>query len=424
MYSSRTLAAVNATLFPTPSEENLVTLTLLFDLDGTLLDNQEGEFVPAYLRALSGHLSNLVEPGRLMDALLTATRKMSLNLLPECTLQQVFDNAFYPTIGIDKETLRQPIDQFYAEVFPTLQRLTRPKPEAVTVIEEALRRGYRLAVATAPLFPLTAIEQRLAWAGLPVERYPFALVPSYESFHFAKPYPEYLAEILARLGWPEDPVVMVGDDLDNDIKMAQRLGLAAYWAKAENTPNHLEGCTALGSGYLASLLPWIDSLPPQSLQPDYETRASILATMRSTAAVIDQLCNRVAETFWNQRPVAGEWSLTEIICHLRDVDSEVNLPRLQKVVQESNPFVPGKDTDQWAEERKYINQNGSLALAHFKATRQKLIALLSGLEPDDWQRPARHAIFGPTRLQELANIIAGHDRLHIHQILQTVTALT
>ncbi len=401
-----------------------MTLTLLFDLDNTLLANQVGEFVPTYLQALAGYLSGLVEPGRLVSALMNATRKMSANLLPECTLEQVFDNAFYPSIGFDKEALGQPIDQFYAEVFPTLRTMTRPKPEAVSLVDEAFRRGYRIAIATAPLFPLTAIQQRLDWAGLPVDRYRFAMVPSFESFHFAKPNPEYLAEIMARLGWPEGPVVMVGDELDNDIQMAQRTGLAAYWIKADSSLDHLEGCTALGSGNLTGLLPWIDSLPPQSILPDYESRAAILATLRSTTAVINDLYSQVDATSWNQRPASGEWGLTEIICHLRDVDIEVNLPRLQLVIQETNPFVPGRDTDRLAEERQYIKQDGVQAMAHFKAARQKLISLLSGLEPDGWQRPARHAIFGPTRLQELANIIAGHDRLHIQQILQTIAALT
>jgi hypothetical protein len=96
---------------------------------------------------------------------------------------------------------------------------------------------------------------------------------------------------------------------------------------------------------------------------------------------------------------------------------------LQLVIQENNPFVPGRDTDLLAEERRYINQDGVQAIAHFKSARQKLISLLSGLEPDGWLRPARHAIFGPTTLQELANIIAGHDRLHIQQILQTRATL-
>ena len=85
-----------------------------------------------------------------------------------------------------------------------------------------------LAIATNPLFPLTAIEQRLDWAGLSPEEYPFSIVPSYENAHFAKPNPAFLAELLARLGWPEGPVVMVGDDPDNDVRCGLELGLARF----------------------------------------------------------------------------------------------------------------------------------------------------------------------------------------------------
>src|SRR5574341_812870 len=45
------------------------------------------------------------------------------------------------------------------------------------------------------------------------------------------------------------------------------------------------------------------------------------------------------------------------------------------------------------------------------------LALLDGLSPADWQRPARHAVFGPTTLQELLAItIIEHDRLHLRQL--------
>ena len=50
---------------------------------------------------------------------------------------------------------------------------------------------------------------------------------------------------------------------------------------------------------------------------------------------------------WNQRPIKNEWSITEIICHLRDVDREVNIQRIQTVLDGSNPFIPGAVTDPW-----------------------------------------------------------------------------
>jgi hypothetical protein len=43
------------------------------------------------------------------------------------------------------------------------------------------------------------------------------------------------------------------------------------------------------------------------------------------------------------------------------------------------------------------------------------LGILASLNPDDWERPAQHAIFGPTDFLEIASFIAEHDRLHIRQ---------
>ena len=96
------------------------------------------------------------------------------------------------------------------------------------------------------------------------------------------------------------------------------------------------------------------------------------------------------------------------------------MPRIQKVLAENNPFVPGRDTDPWAEERKYIQQDGRQALSQFVVQRMKLLDTLNALQPGDWQRMARHAIFGPTPLSELVDIIARHDRLHIRQVKEVI----
>ena len=103
------------------------------------------------------------------------------------------------------------------------------------------------------------------------------------------------------------------------------------------------------------------------------------------------------------------------MCHFRDVDADVNLPRILSVLDNSNPFIPGIDTDQWADERMYYCQNGQEALRDFITSRIQLLDVLDNLKPDDWSHPARHAIFGPTHLTELISIIVGHDRLHVQQ---------
>ena len=97
----------------------------------------------------------------------------------------------------------------------------------------------------------------------------------------------------------------------------------------------------------------------------------------------------------------------------------MNLARLGKVLAEQNPFLVGEATDVWVKERNSADQDGPQALAEFTAARKQVLGLLEGLV-DEWSRPARHAIFGPTSLQELVGFIAGHDRAHVQQVWKTL----
>jgi FMN phosphatase YigB (HAD superfamily) len=394
-----------------------VTYTLLVDLDDTLIKNDINEFLPHYLKAWGRVIAPYLDPEQFVRRLLAATKVMVANRSPDCTLQEAFDAAFFPRLGMDATQFRQLADEFYAQVYPELRLLTQPAPGAAEFIQAAQLRGYPVMVATNPLFPLTAIEQRLAWAGLPVEQVPFSLIASYETFHFAKPDPAFFAEALGLLGWPEQPAVIVGDDLTNEVAAGHQVGLPVFWIARNGAQPPAEADGPAGRGQVSDVLPWLDRLQPEALAPDYERPSALLAMLRSTPAVMDTFTRRAGPD-WSVRPSPDEWSLTEILCHLRDVDAEVNLRRVQKVLDENNPFIPGEMTDPWAEQRRYDQQDCYSALQGFKGARMELVRLLESLEPQDWQRTARHAIFGPTRLIELISIQAAHDRVHVRQAAQ------
>jgi HAD superfamily hydrolase (TIGR01549 family) len=347
---------------------------------------------------------------------------MFRNNCPERTLKQVFDPHFYPPLGLVESKIRAYIDRFYVETFPTLRNTTQVRPSAKKLIETAFERGWQVAIATNPLFPRTAITQRLAWAGVPPEQYPFAIIPSYEDFHFAKPNPAYFAELLGRIGWPRGPVVMVGDDPDHDMRGASQIGIPTFWISA-GQPYPAGFPAPHASGNLDDVLPWLEAIPAEELQPDHNLPSAITATLRATPAVLASLCKELPVEAWLTSPQPDEWCLTEIFCHLRDVEREVNLPRLVRVIEEDEPFIPGIDSDAWASQRNYRAQDGQQALREFTAARIETLALLDPLEAAGWQRPANHAIFGPTSLNEIASIVAGHDRLHIRQVHQGLAAL-
>ncbi|MGA7194166.1 MAG: DinB family protein [Anaerolineales bacterium] len=388
-----------------------MTLTLLLDLDDTLLETNMGAFIPAYFQALSKHLANYVQPEKMLPALMKGTELMLASEDSSHTLQEVFESYFYPKLGVPKEQVSHAIEQFYDEVFPSIGVVTKKREGAVELIDWAFAKGYRIAIATDPLFPRKAVYHRIRWAGLEPER--FELVSSFETFHFTKSHPAYFAEVLGRLGWPNEPALMVGNDADRDLKPAQSLGLKTY--HVNDDPASGSGLEAGGNGKLSDLRLWLESIDLESLEPSIQTPSAILSVMSATPAVLQSLVASVSDLNWPHKPTADEWALVEVICHLRDTEREIHRMQVNTLLEESEPFIPRPDSTVWAKERNYLKEDGRMALQEFTSARLEMLARLKGLEDAVWKQKARHAIFGPTHFQEVIGFMADHDRMHIQQ---------
>ncbi len=202
---------------------------ILFDLDDTLLGNKMDSFLPQYFRLLGQHAAALLDKEHFLQHMLLGTRTMIANTDPTRTNREVFWQAFQQGTGLDPAVVEPHFDLFYHEQFPTLQSVTEPMPGAVDLVQWAFAQGLQVVVATNPLFPRRAIEERLRWANLPPSEYPFALVTSYELMHATKPNQAYYQEILAHIGCQAEQALMVGDDWQNDMVPALALGMPSFW---------------------------------------------------------------------------------------------------------------------------------------------------------------------------------------------------
>ncbi len=395
-----------------------MTLHLLLDLDDTLLNSNIEALIPVYFQKLVSHLSQKIAPDQTFQHLITGTRIMYASADPLCTLEQSFNDAFYPALNVERETIAPLIEEFYDTLFPTLQPLTSPRPDAIAFVEWAFTRGWKVAVATDPLFPRKAILHRLRWANLAPETYPFSLIPDFETFHFAKVSHAYYPEFLLRLGWQNEPALMVGDSLERDIFPAQQAGLPVFWLRpSDQADSRAEG---IPQGTFDDLRRWLETVDFATLVPHFTTRKALRLALLAAPAALHTLTLKVPAAQWIVRPAPEEWAFTEILCHLRDVECEVNLPRFQFALKNENAFIPGQDTDPWAAERRYLSQDGLQAFLAYASARQELLALFATFTAVDWERKVRHTIFGPTTLRELAGIMNSHNQSHVHQALQTL----
>ncbi|MBK9782397.1 MAG: DinB family protein [Anaerolineales bacterium] len=386
-------------------------LTLLLDLDETLLNTNQDIFFPAYLQALSTNFASFLDPKLVMRALLSSIEKMNQNQDATRSLKDVFSDEFCPMVGMSREALDTHIDDFYSRVFPSLRGITSQIPEVQPFVDWAVAQGYRLVVATDPLLPRPATRQRVQWAGLEPEQ--FELISTFEDFHFLKNYPAYYAEVLGRIGWQDGPVLMVGNDMERDIMSARKLGLATFFIETES--GSTSGSEAGPRGALADLRRYLETTDLASLTPSLKAKDAIMTVFSSTPAVLDGLLRNLSTDDWKRKLSASEWTLTELICHLRDTEREVHLMQLKLFSDKDEPFIPRPDTSVWASQRDYLHEDGPTALREFNDARLATLEILYSTPAEGWGRKARHAIFGPTDFREVAGFMADHDRMHIHQ---------
>ncbi|MFX0143687.1 MAG: HAD family hydrolase [Candidatus Hodarchaeota archaeon] len=204
---------------------------ILFDLDNTLLDIDLDIFIPEYLKLLAQSVAHLIPPNKFISKILKVSKAIEENNGGKKN-SDVYTDTFFPLEGYKMKDLKPFFDKFYENDFSKLKQYARKKPEARAVVQKAFDKGYDVIIATTPLLPATAIEQRLEWAD--VADFPYRLITTIENSHATKSLTHliYYDQILDKIGYPADACLMVGDE-DKDL-VAKRCGMKTFLIEHKN----------------------------------------------------------------------------------------------------------------------------------------------------------------------------------------------
>jgi len=198
---------------------------VLFDLDGTLLPMDQDQFVKTYFGLLAAKMAPLgYEPEKLIKSIWAGTAAMVKNdgsRTNEAAFWQVFAQIHGEEALKDKGI----IDSFYHNEFLQARSCCGFAPGAAEAIRRVKAGGRQAILATNPIFPAPATENRIRWAGLAQED--FSLYTTYEHCSYCKPNPDYYREILARTGLHPEECLMVGNDVQEDM-VARELGMEVF----------------------------------------------------------------------------------------------------------------------------------------------------------------------------------------------------
>lgn len=199
--------------------------TILFDLDGTLLSMDTDLFIEKYFKALSIKLADYFTADEVVKYFWDSTRYMIEDVNPNKTNQEAFFEDFYQNIGEDKAALNDILEEFYADDFNSIKGVSKVNQHIVDSVKLLKAKGYKIVVATNPLFPLTAILNRIEWAGLNQDDFYF--ITSFEDMHYCKPQVAYYQEVLEKIDKQASECLMVGNDVNEDM-IAKEIGIYTY----------------------------------------------------------------------------------------------------------------------------------------------------------------------------------------------------
>ena len=121
----------------------------------------------------------------------------------------------------------------------------------------------------------------------------------------------------------------------------------------------------------------------------------------------------LSESTLRHRSAANEWSIKEIVGHLRDA-AEVWHKRIYSTCSLTDPRFASFDGEAWVHERGYLEADLGTLVADMRKWRLQTVDVLA--RAVDWTRLGQHADMGRRSLKQWAEYMIEHEAGHLASI--------
>ena len=154
--------------------------------------------------------------------------------------------------------------------------------------------------------------------------------------------------------------------------------------------------------------------------PEAVIDAAIDALERAPRIVVP-LVREVPRPLLKRRPPSGKWSAHEHACHLAVVH-DLFFDRLEQILASPRPIITPYDPGTSDPPDALLGRDLDQALAAYEADRQRLVARLRQLRPQEWSRTAEHGEYSHYSVLIMFRHLALHDFFHAYRIEELLLA--
>lgn len=146
-----------------------------------------------------------------------------------------------------------------------------------------------------------------------------------------------------------------------------------------------------------------------------QTTEAVIDALARAPEIVVPLVREVRPEVLTRRPAPGRWSAHEHACHLAHVH-QLFFDRLDTMLASPAPVITPYDPGSGDPDDLLLAMNLHASLHRFVLNRQRLVARLRQLTPEEWQRHAEHGEYSHYSVFIMFRHLALHDFLHAYRI--------
>lgn len=200
---------------------------VFFDLDGTLLFVEIYAYMEEYTRRVAQKFASKgYDPQDYAKKFWAASMDL-INCDGSKLCSEAFWESYCKLFGKEDYSYDESVFQdFYENEWKEMrEKFITFNPDAVRAVNICKEKGFKVVLATNPVFPPIATDERMSWTGLKPDM--FDHVTYYDNSHYTKANNGYYLELCDMLNVKPEEVLMVGNDTRDDMNCLE-VGLNGF----------------------------------------------------------------------------------------------------------------------------------------------------------------------------------------------------
>ena len=149
-----------------------------------------------------------------------------------------------------------------------------------------------------------------------------------------------------------------------------------------------------------------------------------IANILESAEAIRRTVESAPADLLTRKPAEGEWSVAEILAHVRNVVTLAYGLRIRRLFVETEPQFADYDEERHLRSADWRPLPAGENLDMILTEHRQLAALLSTLPDEAWSQAGYHSESGALTIEYLARRIVEHADEHQRQIVETLRVLS